>query len=266
MTMASLRPRVLVIAMLAGTLTASSYAQDSRDRTASETGKSGPATSGARGGRPATGKGPLPDPTLLDGSSLPAEKKSEQGMLGDFELPGDDNTRSGKVGGQQQQMPQGSSGGQQMPAGLPQMSGGGAQSQQSQDSQGAPQSGGGGAPQAQNGQQPPQQGGGGGSGPNDPNAKAEGMQVGQMQTDPSAGGSEGAAGGPQSGQKPPPVTIGDKAMQIKGVSNAQGVVGAAVPAGQTQQMEKSVGGGKGSSAVKGGPNAAEKGRAIPAGL
>src|ERR1051325_3181929 len=47
-----------------------------------------------------SGKGPLPDPTLLDGSSQPAEKKSDQGMIGDFELPGDENVKNGKVGGQ----------------------------------------------------------------------------------------------------------------------------------------------------------------------
>ena len=36
---------------------------------------------------------------LLDGSTLPEVKKSEHGMIGDFELPGDDNARGGKVGG-----------------------------------------------------------------------------------------------------------------------------------------------------------------------
>src|SRR6187402_2942748 len=46
-------------------------------------------------------RGVLPDPALLDGASQPVEKKSEYGMIGDFELPGDENVRSGKVGGQQ---------------------------------------------------------------------------------------------------------------------------------------------------------------------
>jgi hypothetical protein len=50
---------------------------------------------GAAGAR----KGPLPDPALLDGSTLPPEKKNEFGMVGDFELPGDENVRSGRVGG-----------------------------------------------------------------------------------------------------------------------------------------------------------------------
>ena len=47
--------------------------------------------------RAGSGKGLLPDPTLLDGSTMPAEKKSEQGMIGDFELPGDENAKSGKI-------------------------------------------------------------------------------------------------------------------------------------------------------------------------
>src|SRR5688500_8073180 len=51
--------------------------------------------------RGSTAKGPLPDPALLDGSTLPVEKRPEHGMVGDFELPGDENARSGKVGGPQ---------------------------------------------------------------------------------------------------------------------------------------------------------------------
>ena len=55
----------------------------------------------------------LPDPALLDGSSQQADKKVENGMIGEFELPGDENAdRNGRVGGrggpqpQQQQQPQ----------------------------------------------------------------------------------------------------------------------------------------------------------------
>src|SRR5688572_3017138 len=67
-------------------------------------------------------KGTLPDPALLDGSTMPQEKKNENGMLGDFEMPGDENVRNGKVGGPQQQNPQMQMpNGQQMPMGLPQM-------------------------------------------------------------------------------------------------------------------------------------------------
>ncbi len=222
---------------------------------------------GSTGSRSPSGKGPLPDPTLLDGSTLPAEKKPEQGMLGDFELPGDENARNNRVGGQQQ--PQaGAQGGAQM-QGLPQMSGGGAAGQQSQGQMpqmpaGAQASAGGG-PQP-SGQQPPQQGAGGPGGPNDPNAKAEGMQVGNLQTDPNAAGGDAGAAGDAGAQKPQQVAIGDTAMQIKGVSNAPNVVGAQMPAGSTQQMESKVGGGKGSSAVSGGRNASERGRAMPSGL
>ena len=61
--------------------------------------------------RAGTAKGMLPDPALLDGSTLPVEKKSETGMIGDFELPGDENNRSGKVGGPQN--PNGSNSGGQ---------------------------------------------------------------------------------------------------------------------------------------------------------
>jgi len=227
-----------------------------------------PAASATKSGAPAarsgSGKGPLPDPVLLDGSTQPAEKKSETGMLGDFELPGDENARNNRVGGQQQQMP-GQQGGQQGMQGLPQMGGGGAQGQPQQGQQpppGAQAAGGGGPPP--DGKEQQQQGGGAPGGPNDPNAKAEGQQVaGGLEADPNGAGGEGGA---EAGQKPQQVAIGDRAMQIKGVNNAAGVVGAQVPAGQTQQMEKNVGGGKGSSSVSGGRNSAEKGRAMPSGL
>lgn len=208
-------------------------------------------------------KGPLPDPVLLDGSTLPVEKRPEQGMIGDFELPGDENVRNGKVGGPQG-APQAAAGGQQMPQGLPQMGGGGPQSDQAQQqggggAQGAPAAGG-----AQAASQGAQGASGGPMGPSDPNAAAEGMQVGQLETDPNAGGAQGQMAGV--GAKPPPVAIGDKAMQIKSAPGAASAVGAAMPAGATQQMESKTGGGRGSSSVSGGRNAAEKGRAMPAGL
>src|ERR1700753_2836753 len=58
-------------------------------------------------------KGPLPDPVLLDGSNQPAEKKPDYGMLGEFEIPGDENSKSGKVGGQQDPNQKGGGGGGQ---------------------------------------------------------------------------------------------------------------------------------------------------------
>ena len=92
----------------------------------SQTGKIAPAArpSGTKAG---ASRGPLPDPALLDGSTQAAEKKSEYGMIGDFELPGDE-TKSGKVGGspgqpgQQQSQQQQQQGG--MPMGIPQGAGG----------------------------------------------------------------------------------------------------------------------------------------------
>ena len=44
-------------------------------------------------------RGPLPDPALLDGSKAAAEKKGEFGMIGDFELPGEEDGRKEKAGG-----------------------------------------------------------------------------------------------------------------------------------------------------------------------
>jgi hypothetical protein len=221
-----------------------------------------PTTPASRTAARPPAKGTLPDPALLDGSTMPQEKKNENGMLGDFEMPGDENVRNGKVGGPQQQNPQMQMpNGQQMPMGMPQMGGGGGQPPQGQQPppQGAQAAGGG--PQQQQQGQPPQGAGGPPGGPSDPNAKAEGMQVGQLQTDPNAGGAGEAAGA----QKPQQVSIGDSAMQIKGVANAPSVIGAQAPAGQTQQMEKGVGGGK-SGSSQGGRNANERGQTMPSGL
>ncbi|WP_414664333.1 hypothetical protein [Horticoccus sp. 23ND18S-11] len=223
--------------------------------------------------RPGSPRALLPDPALLDGSSQPPEKKSEHGMIGDFELPGDENARSGKVGGPQGQPPGGAGGGQQnqMPMGLPQ-GGGGAQGQQAQ--QGGQQ---GGAPSAPAGAQ--QAGGAQAGGPQNPNAagapvagagdpggQPQGTQVGELGGDAAGQPAGGPAGGP--GEKPGQVAIGDKAMRIDPSAGAQaGVVGAQQQvAGQTQQHEKGTGsGGKGSGGAGSG-NRVEKGRVIPAGL
>lgn len=246
----------LVLAALIGT---SGAAESPRD----QTGKVTPAPRPSSSKSGAT-RGLLPDPALLDGSTQAPEKKSEYGMIGDFELPGDENARNGKVGGpqgpggQQTQQPPGGGG---MPMGLPQ--GGGAGGQQAQQQQQAGQAG---AAGQQGGEQAPSQ-----TGPNgaanagtiagDPNAKAEGIQVAQL---------GGEASGDQSGatgEKPPAVAIGDSAMQIQTPANAPGVVGGQqIPAANTQQHEKGTGtGGKGPTGTQG-PNRVEKGRTIPAGL
>ncbi len=233
-----------------------------------------PAASAQRPARGSTAKGPLPDPALLDGSKQTADKIPENGMLGEFELPGDENVKNGKVGGGPQNPNQ--QAGEQS-GGLPQMSGGGGP----QSAQNQQKGGGAGGQQQPGGQQPPegQQGGaaaggpqdqaqaaGGGapiSGPADPNATAQGIQVAELQGDPSQTGEAGAGGSPA---KPGPVAIGDSAMQIKGVQNAPSVVGGQV-AGQTQQMEKAVGGsGKGSTSGNNNNRGVEKGRVMPAGL
>lgn len=199
-------------------------------------------------------KGPLPDPVLLDGSQQAAEKRSEMGMIGEFELPGDENVRDGKVGGQQgqpggqeQQQQQQAGGAGQPPPGQEQAkAGGGAPDQQQQEQQLA------GGQQGQQGSGQPGQG--------DPNAKPEGIQVASLQ------GEGGGNPADVAGQKPKQVSIGDSAMQIKTQQNAPTIVGAQQPAGKTQQHEKATGtGGRpptGDNTNKG----AERGRAMPAGL
>lgn len=167
-------------------------------------------------------------------------------MIGDFEMPGDE-ARTERVGGGPGSPEQ--QGSQQQPGGgggMPPLTPGGQQ-----------------AAGAESGGQPPLQAPQGApiAGQGDPNAKAEGAQVSQLQTDPNAGGQSGEAMPP----KPQPVTIGDSAMQIQTTASSAGAVGTN-QAGQTQQMEKDVGGGKGSSTIQSGPGGAEKGRAIPAGL
>jgi hypothetical protein len=219
----------------------------------------------------ASSRGVLPDPALLDGASQPAEKKSEYGMIGDFELPGDENVRSGKVGGQQNQNPPpagGQSANQAM--GMPQ-GGGGAQGQQAPQG-GAQQQGGAqggaqqqGGAQAQGGQQGPNGAGAPPAGGGDPNAQPQGIQVAEIGGDPN---SQSQAGGASSqGEKPSQVSIGDSAMRIDQPSNQPGVVGTQQQvAGQTQQHEKGTGsGGKGAGGANSG-NRVEKGRAIPSGL
>lgn len=207
-----------------------------------------------------TARGPLPDPALLDGSTQSAEKKSEYGMIGDFELPGDENVKNGKVGGLQNPGQQGQNGASGMPMGLPQ--GGGAAGQQ-QSAQQMPNSGGGGqqGEQQPGGPQNPNAAGNPVAGAGDPNAKPEGIQVAQLGGESS--GQQPAGGG----EKPPPVAIGDSAMQIQTTANAPGVVGSQqLPATNTQQHEKGTGtGGKGPTGAPG-PNRVEKGRTIPAGL
>lgn len=246
-------------------------AQEVRDRVDSSrpatTSRSTAATTTrAAGATRTSSRGTLPDPVLLDGSTQPAEKKNEHGMLGEFEIPGDENVRNGRVGGQQGGQP---GGGQQQTAGMPGGGGGGSPGQQGQSgggAQGAQQAGGGQEGQQGQGGAGNQAGGPGAgnqvAGGGDPNAKAEGTQVGQLQGDGAGGQS-----GPTSVQKPQDVKIGDSSMQIQGIQNPATVVGG-VNAGSTQQSENAMGAG---GSAKGGGGSrdgrgVERGRAIPAGL
>lgn len=270
----TIRRSVGAVALLIGATGIASAADDARTRI--EPGRSAiPAAQRPGAARPGAARGTLPDPALLDGSTQPAEKRPEHGMIGDFELPGDENAKSGKVGGPQNPNQQGG-GGQQgnPPAGLPQ--GGGAAGQQ-QSSQGQPpQQGGGGA---QGGEQSAQSGGqqgggaqaggeqnqaGGNAGAGDPGAQAQGIQVSEIGGPQGAQQPGDAAGA--AGEKPQAVAIGDKGMRIETTAPQAGVVGAQQVGGHTQQHEKGTGsGGKGTGGASGG-NRVEKGRAIPAGL
>lgn len=222
---------------------------------AAEAAKAPAGTGGSRTvptGRAVSGaRGVLPDPVLLDGSKHVAEKKSEFGMIGDFELPGDENNRNGKVGGGsgQPSSEQGDGGGA-----MPQGKGGGA----SQGAQTAKAGGAAGAPENAGGQDART---GDKTGTGDPNARAEGIRVAELTGEPSGGA--GQAGG----DKPAPVAIGDKAMRIPQQTPNVAVVGAQQVSNQnTQVYEKATGtGGKGPAGSQG-PNRTEKGRAIPAGL
>jgi hypothetical protein len=212
-------------------------------------------------------KGILPDPVILDGSKHPPEKRSEYGMLGEFEMPGDENApQDGRAGGQQSEQMAGGGGGQQqeeeqggqMPE---QQLGGGpqlAQQDQQQDAQQQQQGGGG------NGVQQIEAAGGGAApieGAGDPNAQPQGMQVAQLQTDPEAGNS----GEANASQRPGQVGIGDSAMQIKPIGNAPNVVGTQ-QAGQTQQHEKQTGSSGRPPAGNNSNRGVERGRTMPAGL
>lgn len=227
---------------------------------AADAGRAPAASSPARTSTTSRAARVLPDPALLDGTTQAADKKVEHGMIGEFELPGEEDVRNDRVGGrggpqgqkQQAQMPTAGGG---SPGGQTAMEGGGSGGSNEAGSSGgnASASAGAAAGAATNGTQ---LGAAGGTG------TAVGMQVGSL---------SGEADSNPQGQisnKPQPVAIGDPAMQIKTVANAPGVVGAAAPAGATQQMESRIGGSGGGGGAKG-DNAnrgSEKGRSMPAGL
>lgn len=276
-----MRPRSLSLSFVLALVLLAPRAFSQSSQTATGSGgaaRPAPATSAQKSGaRPA--RGPLPDPALLDGSTQAPEKKSEYGMLGEFEIPGDENSKSGKVGGPQR--PPGQSGGGSKsepglsisipglpPLGLP-SGGAGAGGSPGLPSLSLPDptksgassaAGGSGAPL---GAEPKGSGSAAGAPGAGNDASAGGIQVAELKTDESAGG---AGSGPNANvQKPQPVAIGDPTMQIKPAANAPGVVGAQTTAGATQQMEKTTGGGKGGGSGDGN-RGVEKGRVMPAGL
>jgi len=269
-----LQARVAVCSLLVcSTLPADLLAADTpRDSAAKAAQASRP--SAATRGTPA-GK-VLPDPTLLDGSNQPAEKKSEYGMIGDFELPGDENApRNGKVGGGAGGKGGGNEEGQGGPSikvtppplpgvGLPLPGQSGAGTGAGGLGLPLPAQGAGAGTQAAG---LPNPGQGGADGANSP---AAGQQGGQPQgTQVGSLGGEGTPGqgGDGLGDRPKPVVIGDAAMRIPNPTAGAGASTGQVPASaNTQNYEKGTGTGGKASGQAGGPNRAEKGRPIPAGL
>ncbi len=226
----------------------------------------------------------LPDPALLDGSKLAPDKYPEYGMIGEFEMPGDEITEPGqnqRVGASNPNQTEPAPGGsaKQDPN---QKGGGGGASQAKAEQAGS----GGDSPDKSGGASGAQQaksdksGGGGSSGSNsaggsntantkaggqspgrnDPNAKAEGIQVGSLVVD------ESVADSPQIDVTGVPIAIGvgDTAMAIKPVATAAGTTGTQ-SAGTTQQTGKASGpaGGAGGSS---GNRGAERGKTMQSGL
>lgn len=225
----------------------------------------------------------LPDPALLDGSKLAPDKYPEYGMIGDFEMPGDDITdpaQNQRVGATNPNLTEPTAGGN---AKLDpnQKGGGGSAAQAAADQKGAggdaqPKSdAAGGAAQAKSdksgggGSAAGSSGGGGKAGgkapgSNDPNAKAQGTQVGNLVID------ESVANSPQIDVSDAPVAIGigDTAMAIKPVAAAAGVTGTQ-SAGNTQQTGQNTGGSGSQSGNVGGSNGnrgTERGKTMPSGL
>ncbi len=251
--------RVFLFCTLLPVVAGAAAAESTRDSAAkaSNAARSGTAARGGTGGKV------LPDPALLDGSNQPAEKKSDYGMIGDFELPGDENaSRTGKVGGGAG----GKGGGTEDGAGGPSVK----VTPPGLPGVGLPVPGqngaGGGAPGA--GTQNEGQGQGGAGSPN-PGAAAgqQGGQPGGVQVGQLGGEGSPGQGAESAGERPRPVVIGDAAMRIPSSTTGVGASAGQVPAAvNTQNYEKGTGTGGKASGQVGGANRAEKGRPIPAGL
>jgi len=204
---------------------------------------------------------PLPDPTLLLGSDYPPDEYPEYGMIGTFDLPGDNSTG-----------PQDQVSGAGNP--VPDQTGNGAPQDQQNVGQGSGNPG-----NAENSQQPPAGGEPGGSQPtgeeavasseegsgaaseeSEANAIAQGVQVAELIMD----------GNFEQGDPPPPsnsaqnVSIGDSAMVIQS-STAQSDVVGSIPAGNTQQADRQVAGG-GAGVTNSTNRGTERGSDMPEGL
>ncbi len=195
-----------------------------------------------------TAKGPLPDPALLDGSKEAAEKRAEYGMIGSFELPGQEEAKGDRVGATEESPPAGGAGGATAATGT---SAGGA---------GNP---GAGANVAA--------AGGGGSEPIQAQGSAEAQAIGTQATslsDPAGGAAASQSQG--NGSKPGDVKIGDASMQIKTLpaGAAASVVGLEPQAKGKETPQsydpKTPGGGKQSGGR--GNQGVEKGKVMPTGL
>ena len=200
---------------------------------------------------------PLPDPTLLLGSDYPKDEYPEYGMIGAFDLPGDNST------GPQDQVSGGSD---------PSQDGTGSGDQQNQQNVGQ---GSGNQANAENQQQGGQPGGtqptgeetvasgeegSGGASEEESNATAQGVQVAELIMD----------GNFEEGEPPPPsessqnVSIGDSAMVIQS-STAQSDVVGSIPSGSTQQADRKVG-GSGAGVTNSINRGTERGSDMPEGL
>ncbi len=230
-----------------------------------------------------TAKPILPDPILLNGSAQPVEKTNELGMIGEFELPGDENARSGRVGGPQTQPAPSVGRGSVQAVGLP---GGLAGAAQQQNHQGGglspalpsrPQqaSGNSGVGQSdagsgqsvimRGGAESPNAAGNPLAGAADASAQPVGTPVAELGgTSDQRGGNAGRT----DGGKPPPIQIGDKRMRIDTPGASPITVGAQVqgPNANTQIYEKPTGTGGKAPTSSQGPSRVEKGRVMPAGL
>lgn len=173
-----------------------------------------------------------PDPALFDGSKLEPEKRPDDAMLAEFEVPGQENP-------EQQRIAQSESG----------ESGGGGSPQQQAEAGGAPPEG----QQESGGGNPPPQ--------NDPAARPEGIQVANLQipegVDPASQDSAPAS------SKPPEVSLGDATMQIQTVS-APPASASQQQATNTQQYEK--GAAQGNQTGDNRNRGAERGQSVPSGL